>query len=53
LQAFTNLGSFEKNYFQERTNSHPLESHFGTPNTLFRTPGVRERQGGNRCSTLK
>jgi len=29
MQAFINLCSFEKNYFQEHTNYHPPKSQFG------------------------
>jgi len=39
MQAFINFGSFEKTYFQERTNFHPRKSLFGPPKILFRTPG--------------
>jgi len=38
LQAFINLGLFEKTYIQEHAKPHPQKSHFGSRTILFRTP---------------
>jgi len=54
LQAFTNLGYFEKEYIQEHTNSHPVKSHFGSPRDL-RTHGwepLSEGVGRGRLSWI-
>jgi len=39
LQAFTNLGSFEKKYTQEHTNSHLVKSRFGPQQSCFGPQG--------------
>jgi len=50
LQAFTKIGSFERNNTFKNLQSHPRKSLFEPLKFLCRTSRVPEPPGGNPCS---